>query len=187
VFYLRKFHGFDQNGFAITDGTASYAGDPNPKYTVGITSELDYKNFALLINMHGAYDFQIYNNTLQAVTGLSFINNGGNISKTLLGTKENPANPVSASTRYMSSGNYMKMGNLTVRYKAPNLGNAAKNIVVFVSAANVFVISKYPGFDPEVNVATLDQNNTGIPSRGIDYVGYPTVRSFTLGVNFSVF
>ena len=187
VFYLRKFHGFDQNGFAITDGAATYAGDPNPKYTVGITSEVDYKKFALLINMHGAYDFQIYNNTLQSVTGLSFINNGGNISKQLIGTPENPANPVSASTRYMTSGNYMKMGNATIRYKFNNMGNTAKNIVVYVSASNLFVISKYHGFDPEVNVATLDQNGTGIPSRGIDYVGYPTVRSFTLGVNFSLF
>jgi hypothetical protein len=136
--------------------------------------------------MHGAYKFQIYNNTLQAVTGLSFINNGGNISKTLLGTKESPANPVSASTRYMSSGNYMKMGNVTLRKKFKDM-TAVKNMVLFVSASNLFVISKYPGFDPEVNVATADQNNTGIPSRGIDYVGYPTVRSFTLGVNFSLF
>jgi len=87
----------------------------------------------------------------------------------------------------MSSGNYMKMGNATIRYKLNNIGNVAKNIVVYLSGSNLFVISKYTGFDPELNVATLDQNGTGIPSRGIDYVGYPTVRSFTLGVNFSLF
>ncbi|MEO6960920.1 MAG: SusC/RagA family TonB-linked outer membrane protein [Puia sp.] len=187
VFFLRKFNGYDQNGFAITSGAASYAGDPNPKYTVGLTTELDYKKFALVVNMHGAYDFFIYNNTLQAVTGLSFINNGGNISQTLKNTPENPANPVSASTRYMSSGNYMKLGNATVRYNFGNIGKYAKNAVVYFTGNNIFVISKYPGFDPEVNVATADINGTGIPSRGIDYVGYPTVRSFTLGVNFSLY
>lgn len=187
VFYLRKFHGYDQNGFAITDPAATYAGDPNPKYSVGLYTNLDYKRFSLVANMHGNFDFSIYNNTLQSVTGLSFINNGSNISKTLIGTKESPANPVSASTRYMLSGNYMKMGNISIRYKIGDFGKFGKNAFVTLSGSNLFVISKYPGFDPEVNVSTLDQNNTGIPSRGIDYVGYPTVRSFSLGVNFSLY
>jgi iron complex outermembrane receptor protein len=187
VFYLRKFHGYDQNGFANTDAAASYAGDPNPKYSVGLYTTLDYKKFSLTANMHGNFDFSIYNNTLQSVIGLSFINNGSNISKTLIGTPENPANPVSASTRYMYSGNYMKMGNLTVNYKIGDITKFCKNANVSISGSNLFVISHYPGFDPEVNVSTLDQNNTGIPSRGIDYVGYPTVRSFTLAVNFSLY
>ena len=187
VFFLRKFHGFDQNGFAITDGAASYAGDPNPKYIVGLSTELDYKAFALTINMHGAFDYQIYNNTLQSVIGLSFIGNGSNISKTLIGTQENTANPVSASTRYLSSGNYMKLGNATLRYKLGDVGKFAKNISVYFSGSNLFVITKYKGFDPEVNTSTLDINSTGIPSRGIDYISYPTVRNFTLGVNFSLY
>ena len=186
VFYLRKFHGYDQNGFAITDGSASYAGDPNPKWTVGLYTNVEYKKFSLTANFHGNYDFFIYNNTLQSVTGLSFINNGSNISKTLIGTKENPANPVSSSTRYMYSGNYMKLGNLSLSYKIGDFGKFGKNATVTLSGSNLFVISHYPGFDPEVNVSTVDQNNTGIPSRGIDYVGYPTVRSFSLGLNFSL-
>ena len=186
VFYLRKFHGYDQNGFAITDGSASYAGDPNPKWTIGAYTNLDYKKWSMVANFHGNYDFFIYNNTLQSVTGLSFINNGSNISKTLVGTKENPANPVSASTRYMSSGNYMKLGNLAFRYRLGDVGGHLKNATISLSGNNLFVISKYKGFDPEVNVVTADQNGTGIPSTGIDYVGYPTVRSFTLGINFSL-
>jgi iron complex outermembrane receptor protein len=186
VFYLRKFHGYDQNGFAITDGSASYAGDPNPKWTVGLYSNVEYKKFGLTVNFHGNYDFFIYNNTLQSVTGLSFINNGSNISKTLIGTTENPANPVSASTRYMYSGNYMKAGNMALSYKIGDFAKFGKNAVVTFSGANLFVISHYPGFDPEVNVTATDQNNTGIPSRGIDYVGYPTVRSFTLSLSFSL-
>jgi len=187
VFYLRKFHGFDQNGFAITDGASNYAGDPNPTYIVGLSTEVDYKKLALVVNMHGAFGYVIYNNTLQSVTGLSFINNGGNIAKSLIGTPENVANPVSASTRYLQSGNYMKLGNATLRYKFNDVGKSVKNISVYFTAYNLFTITKYKGFDPEVNVATADINGTGIPSRGIDYVGFPTVRSYTLGVNFSLF
>lgn len=186
VFYLRQFHGFDKDGFAMTDPFASYAGDPNPKWIVGITSELDYKKLALTINMHGAYGYFIYNNTLQSVTGLSFIGFNGNISKTLIGTTENPANPVSASTRYLSSGNYMKLGNATIRYAIGNIGKVVKNLNVYVTGTNIFVLTKYPGFDPEVNVSKGDVNGTGIPSIGIDYVGYPTVRSIILGLNLSL-
>ncbi|MBO9682550.1 MAG: SusC/RagA family TonB-linked outer membrane protein [Flavisolibacter sp.] len=186
VFFLRQFHGFDKDGFAITDGSASYAGDPNPRYVVGISSELDLKKLSVQINMHGAYHYYIYNNTLQSVTGLGFITNGSNISKQLINTEENIANPVSASTRYMQKGNFMKLGNATIRYRVGDIGNVIRNFSVYVSGYNVFIITKYKGFDPEVDVSKTDFFSTGIPSIGIDYVGYPSIRSFTFGLNFSV-
>jgi iron complex outermembrane receptor protein len=186
VFFLRQFHGFDKDGFAITDGSASYAGDPNPRYVIGISSELDFKKLSVQINMHGAYDYYIYNNTLQSVTGLGFITNGSNISKQLINTEENIANPVSASTRYMQKGNFMKLGNATIRYRFGDIGNVIRNFSVYVSGYNVFIITKYKGFDPEVDVSKTDFFSTGIPSIGIDYVGYPSIRSFTFGLNFSV-
>jgi len=46
------------------------------------------------------------------------------------------------------------------------------------------VISKYKGFDPEVNI---DKSIGGIPSLGIDYIGYPTARTISIGVNFSLY
>jgi iron complex outermembrane receptor protein len=124
---------------------------------------------------------------LQSVTGLGFITNGSNISKQLLNTPENIANPVSASTRYMQNGDFMKLGNLTLRYNIGNVGKVLKNAAVYVSGYNVFVITSYKGFDPEVNVSKVDFFSTGIPSIGIDYVGYPSVRTFTVGINFSLY
>jgi iron complex outermembrane receptor protein len=186
VFFLRKFHGFDKDGFAITDGASSYSGDPNAHYIVGISSELAFKKFSVLLNMHGAFDYVIYNNTLQSVTGLGFITNGSNISKQLQNTPENVANPVSASTRYMQKGDFMKLGNLTLRYNWGNIGKALKNVSFYVSGYNLAVFTSYKGFDPEVNVSKTDFFNTGIPSIGIDYVGYPSVRTFTFGINFSL-
>jgi iron complex outermembrane receptor protein len=63
------------------------------------------------------------------------------------------------------------------------VGKSLKNLSVYVSANNVFVISKYKGFDPEVNV---DKALNGIPSLGVDYIGYPTQRTFLLGVGFTL-
>ena len=156
VFFLRQFHGFDHNGFAIVDGATSYAGDPNPKYVVGISSEFIYKKWTLGVNMIGAYDYFIYNNTLQSVTGLGFITNGSNISKQLINTPEALANPVSASTRYMQSGNYMKLSNATIRYTFGNVGKYVKNASAYVSGYNLLIFTNYKGFDPEVNVSKVD-------------------------------
>ncbi len=151
-----------------------------------MTTEFSYKKLTLTLNMHGAYDYSIYNNTLQSVTGLGFIVNGSNISKQLIGTPENLANPVSASTRYMQSGNYLKLGNATLKYNVGDIGKSIQNASVYISGYNLLLFTKYKGFDPEVNVSKVDFFNTGIPSIGIDYVGYPSIRQVTVGVNFSL-
>ncbi len=185
VFYLRQFTGFDQNGIAVTKSQASsYSGDPNPHVILGINTDLTYKKFALAINTHGAFGNQIFNNTLVSVTNLGNIANGKNISKTLIGTKESLANPVSASTRFLQSGNFVKIGNVTLSYNLGSIGNIVKNARIFVTGTNLVEFTKYTGFDAEVN---QDHNNSGIPSLGMDYIGYPTARAFKFGVNFSLY
>jgi iron complex outermembrane receptor protein len=86
----------------------------------------------------------------------------------------------------MQKGDFMKLGNLTIRYNWGNIGKALKNVSFYVSGYNLAVFTSYKGFDPEVNVSKTDFFNTGIPSIGIDYVGYPSVRTFTFGINFSL-
>jgi iron complex outermembrane receptor protein len=73
--------------------------------------------------------------------------------------------------------------NETIKYTAVNIVKFDKNLDVYVSFNNLFVISKYKGFDPEVNV---DKALNGIPSIGVDYIGYPTQRTFLIGFNFSL-
>jgi TonB-linked SusC/RagA family outer membrane protein len=182
VFYLRQFTGFDQNGIAIVKSQASaYSGDPNPHLIYGINTEVGYKKFSLTINSHGTAGAMIFNNTLVSVTNLGNIANGKNISKTLIGTKESLANPVSASTRFLQSGNFFKLGNATFTYDIGKIGTIVKGAHAFITGTNLFEITKYTGFDAEVN---QDHNNNGIPSLGMDYIGYPTSRSIALGVNF---
>ena len=75
------------------------------------------------------------------------------------------------------------MANATLSYKIGDVGRAFKNVNVSVTGANLFVITKFTGFDPEVNV---DKNVNGVPSAGIEYIPYPTARTFTFGVNLSL-
>jgi hypothetical protein len=97
--------------------------------------------------------------------------------------QESLANPIAASSRYIEKGDYIKLANATISYNVGNLGNTIRGLNVFVNGQNLFTITKYKGFDPEVNV---DKSRNGVPSLGIEYVSYPTARTFNFGVNFSL-
>jgi iron complex outermembrane receptor protein len=157
--------------------------DPNPKAYIGFSTDLSYKKWSLNLGTHGSLGNKLYNNTAMSVLNISNIIGGRNIASGLVSTSESPANPITTSTRFLESGNYFKLHSATIRYTFGNVGKSLKNLSVNVSANNVFVISKYKGFDPEVNV---DKALNGIPSLGIDYIGYPTQRTFLLGVSFSL-
>jgi TonB-linked SusC/RagA family outer membrane protein len=185
AYYLRTWTGYDQNGISeVKSQGSSYVGDPNPHYILGLNTELGYKKFALAINTHGAFGFDIYNNTLLTVTNLQELNNGKNAAKTVVGTGESMADPVSASTRYLEKGNFLKLGNMTLSYAIGNFASIVKNSRVFVSANNLFEITKYHGFDAEVN--SYASNGGVVPSLNVDYIGYPTFRTITFGLNFSL-
>jgi TonB-dependent starch-binding outer membrane protein SusC len=116
------------------------------------------------------------------VTG---INTGRNIALSIFkeGDKESIANPVTPSSRYVEKGNYMKMSNMTISYNIGDVKNALKGANVYITARNLFVLTKYKGFDPEVNA---DRNINGVPSFGIAYIEYPSARTITVGINFSL-
>jgi iron complex outermembrane receptor protein len=118
-----------------------------------------------------------------SVLNISNINGGRNIASGLVTTSESSANPITTSTRFLESGNYFKLHSATLRYTFGNVGKYLRNFSIYVAANNVFVISKYKGFDPEVNV---DKALNGIPSLGVDYIGYPTQRTFLFGTSFSL-
>ncbi len=183
VFYLNRFSGYDKDGIGIYTTTPEYVGDPNPTTFVGFTTDLTYKKLTLNIGTHGSFGNKIYNNTAMSVLNISNIIGGRNIASGIVSTSENTANAITPSTRFLESGNFLKVGNVSLRYNFGNIGNTIKGLSIYASANNLFVITKYKGFDPEVNV---DKSLNGIPSLGIDYIGYPTQRTFLFGLNFSL-
>ena len=182
VFYLPAFQGFDKDGQAIYADSLSYVGNPNPTCLVGLSTNISYKKFTLSISAHGAFGNKIYNNTAMSVLNIANINGGRNIASGIVNTDESPANRITPSTRFMENGAYFKVQSATLRYDFGALGTTFKNLGIYVSANNLFVITKYTGFDPEVNANT---SLNGIPTIGVDYIGYPTQRTFLFGVNLS--
>jgi TonB-linked SusC/RagA family outer membrane protein len=184
----RQFNGLDQNGFSTyTDEgfTYYYVGNPNPKVILGLTTNLRYKNVSLTANFNGSLGQDIYNNTANSVLPISNLGTGKNVASDLLNSQiqESLANPIAASSRYIENGNYLKLANATINYTLGNVGKSIKGLNIFVNGQNLFVLTKFKGFDPEVNVA---KGVNGVPSAGIEYISYPSARTFNFGINFSL-
>ena len=181
--YLKQFGGFDSAGRQIIAANPGYAGNPNPRYIAGFSTSIRYDKLTFTLNMGGSFGFFIYNETATDVTNISGIGGGRNIDKNAFNSAETPTSAVGASTRFLENGNYWKLRNATINYNIGNLGRYVKSASVYLSGSNLFVITKFSGFDPEVNI---DKSNNGYPSRSLEYIPYPTPRTITLGVNFAL-
>ena len=85
----------------------------------------------------------------------------------------------------IEDGSFLRLSDLTLSY---SLGNKAlsklkiRGLKIFLAAKNLFVVTKYSGFDPEVNTK---QGNLGDFMPSLDFGSYPRARTFSLGLNFS--
>ena len=195
AFYLEQYTGINEKGgsnYVTVDGTdrtprvLAFVGSPNPRTLLGLGANARYGKLSLVANMTGAFGQYIYNNTLNAFGNVGQIGGQKNIA---LSTFENPVkesvgNAGSASTRYLEKGDYLKLSNLTLSYGFGDVGSFVKGARIYATGQNLFVITKYDGFDPEVN--TVKREGNQVPSAGIDYVPYPSARTFTFGVNFNL-
>jgi len=188
AFVLPRYNGLNDQGLSNPVDLANpvYAGSPNPRTLLGLSANARYGKLSLIANMTGVFGQYVYNNTLNAVGNVGQIGAGKNIA---LSTFENPikesiGNPAAATTRYLEKGDYLKLSNLTLAYGFGDIGSFVKGARVYITGQNLFVITKYDGFDPEIN--TVKRGANQVPSVGIDYLPYPSARTFTLGVNFNL-
>src|SRR5204863_983770 len=118
------------------------AGDPNTSVYYGFSTDVTYKKWGVSINAHGNFGNKIFNNTAMSVLNISNIIGGRNIASNLIGNGESTANPITPTTRFLEKGDYFKLGNATINYNLGKLGKAIKNVNLYVSGNNLFVISK---------------------------------------------
>ncbi len=199
VWYLAQFEGIDpatgrsqfrsvEDGHVGTDVDPAlnkfYIHSPNPKMLLGFSTNLTYDRLSFNMNFNGAFGHYIFNNTMATVLGINNLS-GKNIGVDFFKPELNEltSNSASASTRYLKKGDYMKLANATLSYQIGNVANVFKNASISLTGQNLFVLTGYNGFDPEVNT---DGGTGGIPSMGIEYIPYPSARSIILGINFSL-
>ncbi len=185
TFFVRDFIGLDDNGVSeyANDGELVEAGDPNADIILGLSAGVEFGDFNFGMNWNGAFGHQLYNNTAMSVIPVTNLLGGRNIDGNLLGgsVQESTSNPITSSNRYIEDGDFLKLANATLSY---NLGAISKfdNVSVSLTGQNLLVLTGYTGFDPEINTVNL---RNGVPSSGIEYIPYPSARTFLLGVNAS--
>jgi TonB-linked SusC/RagA family outer membrane protein len=189
---------FDGNG----DGKISYdtqdmviIGNPNPKFTWGWNWNIGYKRFDLSMLANGSYGGQIYRAVEMNLANIDGVFNVLSDVQNRWRSEQNPGAgkwPGSntyyftreASSKYVYSGTYMWIKNITLGYTIPKIKNLF-DAKIFISVDNAFLISKYPGNNPEVNAARANNGNDVI-SPGRDGEAYPVPRTISLGarINF---
>jgi iron complex outermembrane receptor protein len=189
VYYLPTWLGLDASGASTYVGGDPQAKtyldkSPNPKFLLGINTDVSFKNWTFAANLNGAFGHYLYNNTLNSVLPIGNINSKKNLAPSIANSKVKEAisNVPAPSTRYLEKGDYLKAANATISYRIGTVGkNLFKSAVISLTGQNLFVLTDFTGFDPEVNV---DKNIGGVPSQGIEYAPYPTARNIILGISF---
>jgi iron complex outermembrane receptor protein len=184
TFFTREFIGLDDSGNSMyrEDGTFYVLGDPNADLIMGLTAGLNVSKLSFGVNFNGAFGHQLYNNTANSVIPIGNLGTR-NIDANLLesAVQESVANAIAPSSRYIEDGDFIKLANATVAYSVGKV-SSFENVTVSLTGQNLFVITDYTGFDPEVNTVNL---RNGVPSSGIEYVPYPSARSFLFSLAFS--
>jgi hypothetical protein len=160
-------------------------GSPQPKVIYGFSSSLKYKNFDLFVLLQGTQGNKVYNELNRY---LEIPNDEYNKSASLLNawTETNPSNTVPRITnvpfsteldsRYIEDASYLRFKTLTLGYTFRLFSNESNakhlNIRVFATAENLFTITGYKGYNPEI-------------AKGIDLGSYPMARTFLVGANVS--
>ncbi len=182
AFHMREFLGFDDDGAAQYSQEADFVGDPNPNYLLGFNTNLSRGKFHFNMNFNGAFGHQLYNNTANAVITAANFGLGRNATSDIALGPESLSNSNVVSTRYLESGDFLRLQSAALGYTIGNIGNAFKNARLYLTGQNLLLFTNYSGFDPEVNT---NRGVNGVPSFGIEYTPYPMARNFTLGFNVS--
>ncbi|NBA87213.1 SusC/RagA family TonB-linked outer membrane protein [Emticicia sp. CRIBPO] len=187
AFFLREFGGYDAEGNSIypkgdlqqfLDGKG-----PLPTVTGGLTNNFKYKNFDLSLFFNGVFGNYLYSNTANAFFTAGSLANGRNVTRNVVGNGEGALNAPDVSTRFLEKGDFVRLQNLTLGYRAPIKNTKVfSGIRLFVTGQNLLTFTKYSGQDPEVST---NKSLNGIPSFGIDYTAYPRAKTWTIGANFS--
>lgn len=205
-YYQKSATGAGDRYFADTNGDGHVTADdqvslgsPLPDFYGGLNLDASYKAWDFNIYFYGVYGNKILNyqkSALESFQNRSFVG-VQNVSLAYFKnhwTPDNPSNTYSRATynddavgsnvpssAWIEDGSYLKLKNITVGYTFPSSvinKITASKLRVYVSAQNLFTITKYSGLDPEIGM-----QNGNATQNGVDNGTYPSSRYFTVGLN----
>jgi len=157
------------------DADRQFVGSANPSITMGLRNNATWHDFDANWLWRGEFGGKTFNNTALVYQTKSDATQGRNFIAKAIGMPDNIHEPAKYSSRWVEDRTFVRLQNLTVGYNVPKRFFAGRPVHIYASGDNLFLFTKYEGYDPEVFVAS------GVAARGIDYVTYPPTRRFTVG------
>jgi len=194
-----RFVDFNGDG-TISQDDRQYCGSPTPKFSYGFGSNASWRNFDLSFFFQGTYGNKIYNGIREDLEGMNLEFNYSPATINAWTPDRHTDFPRAVindpnlnsqtSDRFLESGSYMRLRTLQLGYTLPKgVLNAAKisSCRFYVSFDNLFTITKYTGFNPDLGRYAAGTTGGGILDRGVDFphVAYPLARTSLLGVQVS--
>ncbi len=181
IYYFKK-DGSKALYDAMTPEDRQIVGQALPKFTYGFNTTASYKGIDFGLFFRGVYGNSILNNTAlefqtfsSTLPGRNCINPTTDPNKNKVAVGEGSR----LSSLWLEDGSFLRLDNATLGYTIPSIGGL-RTARVYVSGQNLLCLTKYTGYDPEVNTtATLNR----VPSVGIDRANYPKARTIMFGVN----
>lgn len=197
AFYMKDFIGIGEDGLnefrdvngdgQVLENDRTVVGTALPDLLYAFHTNLRYNGFDFGLNFNGAAGNKIFNHTTMSLFQKGSLASSFNTTDFAVQYPEEAiTNANEVSTRYLENGSFLRLNNATIAYtlqpEVLGLGNAVRSIRVSLTGQNLFVITDYSGFDPEVNTGS---SSGGVQTFGIDRFTYPTARTFLLGLNVS--
>ncbi len=187
TFYGWVSKGLDKNGKYImddmidgkpglTDEDRTFIGSAQPKLTYGFSNMVSYKKWEFNLFFRGVYGNDVLNFSKLSYATTQWLP-GANVLRDALtiGLTESPK----YCSLYIEKGSYLRLDNASLAYNFDTKETwGFKKLRLYVTGQNLFVITKYKGLDPEVEMSGLDP---GVEGREF----YPKSRTFSLGINLS--
>ncbi|MBO4673034.1 MAG: TonB-dependent receptor [Bacteroidaceae bacterium] len=176
-----KYQDFNRDG-KIDGNDRQILGSIQPDLTYGFSTQVQWREFDLSLAFAGSHGNKLYNalgrrleqtgdsyNVLTTVLDSWTAANGGNTLP--LASTTRPFSYI--DDRYVQSASYLKLRNLTLGYRPRLPKSFPVSLRIYATASNLFTLTPYKGYDPEV-------------SSGTDSGTYPSARSFVFGVNITL-
>lgn len=189
----------DVNGDGVVnDNDKTVIGNPHPKFTYGLNISGNYKDLDFTASFNGSYgndvldgqDYYLFNmegsgnQYVEADQRYRSADNPGNgwVYKASRGGTQ--SNSTRLSTFYLQDGSFFRCTNLSIGYTLSDIRKWTKNVLnnmrIYVAADNLFTITKYKGYNPEV-----DYNDGANLTPGVDYGKYPLAKAYSMGIQIT--
>ncbi|SFU56353.1 TonB-linked outer membrane protein, SusC/RagA family [Pustulibacterium marinum] len=177
-----RFKDLNSDGI-INDQDRTFIGNPNPDITFSLNNNFSIGNFDISIFFQGVYGNDIFNANRLYLENMSVTTNqsravlhrwqgpgtSNSMPRAVFGDPNQNTRP---STRYIEDGSYIRLKNVNLSYNVPTelfKKPFFSSLKLYASAQNLWTLTNYSGFDPEVNTDGIDNNI------------YPVTQSFTFG------